>query len=341
MSHEDKIDWYRSAVDKELLRELTLKSNLRPFIHITSQILFTVLTGTAAYLAWLYLPWPFFVLALLIHGTFAGFLGIYTVIHELSHRTVFKTRWLNEFFIHLCSFFSWGNPAKYRSSHTRHHMVTTYTGLDLEVPQPKIIQPWSWLLFGTILLFDTQGYPGFLSTVKATIINAFGKLNGQWEEMIFPEKNKDFQAMVRWARVLVIGHLILAAVFIYVGMWPLLLIFTAGTYIAPALNIFLNLFQHTGLKPSVPDFRLCCRTIELNVFLRYFYWNMNYHIEHHMYAAVPYYNLPRLRELIKDDLPQCSNKLMENWKQLQPIMKEQRNDSGYVYIPEVPEPRLS
>ena len=32
---------------------------------------------------------------------------------------------------------------------------------------------------------------------------------------------------------------------------------------------------------------------------QFFYWNMNYHVEHHMYAAVPYYNLPKLRKAIR------------------------------------------
>ncbi|MFM8792728.1 MAG: fatty acid desaturase [Solirubrobacterales bacterium] len=32
------------------------------------------------------------------------------------------------------------------------------------------------------------------------------------------------------------------------------------------------------------------------------YWNMNYHVEHHMYPGVPCYHLPRLRKLIEADL---------------------------------------
>lgn len=43
--------------------------------------------------------------------------------------------------------------------------------------------------------------------------------------------------------------------------------------------------QHAGLSDNVPDFRLCCRTMILNPFFRFLYWHMNYHTEHHMYAA--------------------------------------------------------
>ena len=31
--------------------------------------------------------------------------------------------------------------------------------------------------------------------------------------------------------------------------------------------------------------------------------NMQYHLEHHLYPNVPYYNLPRLHELIRDRCP--------------------------------------
>lgn len=36
--------------------------------------------------------------------------------------------------------------------------------------------------------------------------------------------------------------------------------------------------------------------------ISFFYWNMNYHVEHHMYPGVPCYNLPRLHHLIDLDL---------------------------------------
>jgi fatty acid desaturase len=38
---------------------------------------------------------------------------------------------------------------------------------------------------------------------------------------------------------------------------------------------------------------------------------MNYHIEHHMYPAVPYCNLPQLRKQIEQDLPQANTSLWQ------------------------------
>jgi fatty acid desaturase len=51
------------------------------------------------------------------------------------------------------------------------------------------------------------------------------------------------------------------------------------------------------------DFRQNCRTFFLNPLVRFYYWQMNWHIEHHMYANVPCYNLARLHVAIETDLP--------------------------------------
>jgi fatty acid desaturase len=41
----------------------------------------------------------------------------------------------------------------------------------------------------------------------------------------------------------------------------------------------------------------------MNPISRFLYWNMNYHVEHHMFPMVPYHALPKLHETIKHDLP--------------------------------------
>ena len=58
-----------------------------------------------------------------------------------------------------------------------------------------------------------------------------------------------------------------------------------------------------GLAEDVLDHRLNTRTVYMNPFSRFLYWNMNYHVEHHMFPMVPYHALPALHEEIKDDLP--------------------------------------
>ena len=57
------------------------------------------------------------------------------------------------------------------------------------------------------------------------------------------------------------------------------------------------------MTDNTPDYRINTRTIALNPVLAFLYWQMNYHIEHHMYAAVPFYNLPELHRIVKHDMP--------------------------------------
>ena len=61
----------------------------------------------------------------------------------------------------------------------------------------------------------------------------------------------------------------------------------------------------------------------MNPFSRFIYLNMNYHIEHHMFPLVPYYNLPKLHEVIKDDLPTPNKSIRSAYAEMLPIIWKQ------------------
>ncbi len=46
--------------------------------------------------------------------------------HELSHGTVFRSKWLNELFLRVFSFLGWYSFAHFGASHTRHHAYTLH-----------------------------------------------------------------------------------------------------------------------------------------------------------------------------------------------------------------------
>ena len=50
-----------------------------------------------------------------------------------------------------------------------------------------------------------------------------------------------------------------------------------------------GLIQHGGLAEDVVDHRLNARTVLMNPVSHWIYWNMNYHVEHHMFPMVPYH----------------------------------------------------
>ena len=43
------------------------------------------------------------------------------------------------------------------------------------------------------------------------------------------------------------------------------------------------------------------RTVTSNAFVSFFMCNLNYHLEHHLFPAMPWYHLPRLHRLLQDD----------------------------------------
>lgn len=94
-----------------------------------------------------------------------------------------------------------------------------------------------------------------------------------------------------------------------------------------------------GLQDYVPDFRLCCRTFLVNPVVRFLYWHMNFHIEHHMYAAVPCYRLGKLHRLIRHDLAPCPRGLLATWRQIAAIQETQTHDPQYQYAAPCPNPR--
>jgi fatty acid desaturase len=259
----------------------------------------------------------------------------------LVHDSVVKTRALNTFFLRIVSFLGGYNPRFFWASHTEHHKCTLHPPDDLEV-----VLPISFTLRDIVLrcLFSPAQLWVILST---NIRHAFGRLKGPWENALFPESDLiERRRMFNWARIHVAGHAVIATVLLTLGWWlheyrlwlvPVLITLTPGY--RGWLHFLCNQAQHTGLQDNANDFRLCCRTMILNPFFRFLYWHMNYHTEHHMYAAVPCYNLGKLHKIIKADLPECPRGLFATWKQIIAIIRKQRTDPGYQFIPTLPASR--
>ena len=94
--------------------------------------------------------------------------------------------------------------------------------------------------------------------------------------------------------------------------------------------------QHAGLADNVLDHRLNSRTVYMNPISRYIYWNMNYHIEHHMFPMVPYHALPRLHALIKGDLPPPNTSIIDGYREIIYSLRQQRTNPAYYFRKELP-----
>jgi len=142
--------------------------------------------------------------------------------------------------------------------------------------------------------------------------------------------------LLNCSRVVLATHVILAAVFVYFHLWIMFLLVTFAPFYASWLQLLCGFPQHAGLQSNVPDYRLCCRTMILSPFVSFLYWQMNYHSEHHMYAAVPFFNLRKLRQAIESDLPPAPRGLWVTWKELLPVLRRQKEDPTYVFVPLLP-----
>ena len=111
---------------------------------------------------------------------------------------------------------------------------------------------------------------------------------------------------------------------------------TLAPFYGGGLQLLCNNTQHAGLQDKVPDFRLCTRTFPVNPFVQFLYWHMNYHIEHHMYAAVPCYNLAKLHAALEADMPPHPHGLIATWREILPILARQKQDPTYQYIVTLP-----
>ena len=111
-------------------------------------------------------------------------------------------------------------------------------------------------------------------------------------------------------------------------------VLTPQLYGSPLLQL-TTMLQHGGLKADSWDHRENTRTIYMNPILGWLlYMNMNYHIEHHIYPTVPFYNLPKLHQQIKSQLPQPNVSFISGLLEMIPAIIQQSKDKNY-YIPKL------
>ena len=121
---------------------------------------------------------------------------------------------------------------------------------------------------------------------------------------------------------------------------PLLLFVTPRLYGTWQMSM-TGALQQLGTANNVTDHRLNTRTVMMGPIKRFLYLNMNYHVEHHMFTMIPYYKLPAIRELIKQDLPEAELGIFAAYKRLLPLLWEQLADNKAVIVYDLPKNAVS
>ena len=322
-------DWYHSDVPRARMKEL-MKRRDGPAIRDTLiWIALHVVLGAGG--MWFWGTWaaiPFWLAYGVIYGSACD-----SRWHECGHGTAFRTRWMNDVVYHIASFQILRNPVNWRWSHARHHTDTIIVGRDPEIAWMHPIN----------LFFKALAYVGVRDAwldLKVLASNALGRFSNDALDYIPASEvpNATF-----WARIhMAIYAIVLGATLVMLiagAGWkasiPILLI--GGPRIYGCWHfIMTGLLQHGGLAENVVDHRLNSRTLYMNPVSQWIYWNMNYHIEHHMFPMVPYYALPALHEEIKDDLPPPNTSIWDAYKEMITAVMRQRREPEYYVRKELP-----
>ncbi|MBI2192177.1 MAG: fatty acid desaturase [Planctomycetes bacterium] len=331
------VAWYRTPIDPALLKKLHQRSDVLGALQTFGYLGVLACTGGLALYSMGRWPWWATVLLVFLHGTCFAFQ--INAVHELGHGAVFRTRWLNAFFERVFAFLGWINFHMFDTSHVRHHQFTLHPPDDLEVVLPTRI---------TVKQFFKGSFVnplGIKYAVQGNLRIARGRFCGEWELALFPESYPQKRLVaVRWARILLIGHALIVGASIAAGFtdsrfWLLPVLTSFAPFYGTWLFFLCNNTQHIGLQDNVPDFRLSCRTFTVNPFVQFLYWHMNYHTEHHMYAAVPCYRLGELHRAIRHDLPPCPRGIVSTWKEIAAIQKIQKANPQYQHAAPCPNPQ--
>ena len=316
-------EWYQSPIPREKMRELLERKN-GPAIRDT--LLWFGLILCSAYLVYLFwgswfVVFPYIVYSVLYASTSDS------RWHESSHGTAFKSDWMNNILYEISSFMVLRQSTVWRWSHARHHSDTIIRGRDPEiaVPRPPDIKKLVLVFFGI-----SSAVPEFKKIVRHSI----GRIDPQVATYVPPQDHKIVFFKARIYILIFLTVIVLSVVFksilplMYIGLPTLL-----GSWLMPVYG----LTQHAGLQENVLDHRLNCRTVYMNRVHRFLYWNMNYHVEHHMFPLVPYHALPKLHELMKDDCPKPYNGIVETFKEIIPAILKQRKNPSYFVERKLPE----
>lgn len=305
-----EINWIKLDISQEDLRRFTKRSDLKGLCHTIGFLMLIAATAACACWALTQKLWPLLVLALYIHGIFYGHFG--EALHELGHNTVFATRWLSTLFTTIYGLLYWPwNPHLYRISHLDyHHRYTLYQDSDGE-DVPNYIQITPALIFDLFFrvfqIKELLQNIARLLTLKPTSKTWRGRGYhlDTWEKFILSKAGKKDRRMVyRFAVYALVTQLVFLAVCIYYRLWFLPVLITLAPFYKPGFHsFFCATHQHTACQPNNPDFRISCGDAILDPLSSFLYWHMEYHIEHHMYASIPCYNLKKFSNFVADQLP--------------------------------------
>ena len=281
----DHSEWLRS-LSVQQKRHLTQKSDIKGLqsllLHAGSIALIGWLIATANLAAWLMF------LLMLVQGILMVFL--FTLQHETTHYTPFKTRILNTMAGQCCGLLLMLPPIWFRYFHLAHHRWVQDPRHDPELASAKPATRYQYVIY-------LSGLPLWKSAISKLLCNAF---KGCEDSYVPAGKRR----AVRIESLVMSGlYLIIIIGAIAGGHGEILTVWIIPLLLGqPFLRAYL-LAEHAGCQETNNRF-VNTRTLLTNPIVRRLAWNMPYHTEHHVYPAVPFFRLPEVHALARQHLKQ-------------------------------------
>lgn len=259
------------------LRELAQRSDLRGAAQALSHFGAIGLTGWLLWSTWgTWAAVPVFI----VHGVLINFL--YAGQHELSHGTVFATKWVNEWLGRLIGFLMIFPRDFDQIQHFAHHQHTSDWEKDGELAREPYTLT-SYLLWVSGVTYWTTRIQRVVRFARGIVI----------EPYIRPDQHARVIREGRWHLAL---YAALAAGSVAAGTWALVILWIAPMFAMKWVHQLQNTIEHLGLEHS-DDILTNTRSTATNAVMRWMCWQMQYHTAHHMFPSVPFW---KLRDLNAD-----------------------------------------
>ncbi len=269
----------KDLIGRARLRELMQRSDLAGWVQTGSHLGAILITGTLLWQFWA-TWWAVPLFATL--GVLINFL--YAAQHELSHSTVFKTKWPNMVFGRLIGFillyprdFDW-------IQHSAHHQWTSDWEKDGELQRvPYTLR--SYLLWFSGISYWITRVQRFLRFARGEVL----------EPYVRPDQHALVVAEARWH---IAGYAVIAVLSVITGSWAAISLWIAPMVAMKFAHQLQNTIEHLGLAHG-DDILRNTRSTRTNALMRWLCWQMPYHTAHHAFPSVPFWQLKELDAELK------------------------------------------
>lgn len=271
--------------------KLELLFRLQPHRHLLALIGDWLLIGTSIW-ATLSFPNPLvYVLAVIVIGARMHALAI--LMHDATHFRFLKNRKWNDVLTNWLTMYPlFTSIATCRQNHLRHHQY-----LNTEADPDWVAK------LGKVAFTFPKPRAEFMATVRSYFTLYRGLSDAIWFLQCFqaPTARHSAASPERWSRW---GfYLLLFSVLTLTGTWLYFLLFWVVPYL-PTFFMFqyvCSVAEHYG-EMEYEDELTSSRTVRTTTWERFLLapHQVAYHLEHHLYPGVPFYNLPKLHRLLME-----------------------------------------